>query len=182
MTIKGILVSLTLEHQFFSIFMATYLPTILLNIINQESWLKKLLKLNCKHMQATNYVQGDLKYDMILTLNITSLMVLTSIYLSVSASLPNTSVIKPIEEWLLFNLTYPFMVILVNIAMQVYIVQKMNLFKCLNFSLWKVYQLSGWNLFREGKRWKLMERKKSSWNWHISGQILWTQQFMCPFA
>ena len=37
MTIKGILVSLTLEHQFFSIFMATYLPTILLNIINQES-------------------------------------------------------------------------------------------------------------------------------------------------
>ena len=119
MTIKGILVSLTLEHQFFSIFMATYLPTILLNIINQESWLKKLLKLNCKHMQATNYVQGDLKYDMILTLNITSLMVLTSIYLSVSASLPSTSVIKPIEEWLLFNLTYPFMVILVNIAMQV---------------------------------------------------------------
>ena len=103
-------------------------------------------------MQATNYVQGDLKYDMILTLNITSLMVLTSIYLSVSASLPNTSVIKPIEEWLLFNLTYPFMVILVNIAMQVYIVQKMNLFKCFNFSLWKVYQQSGWNLFREGKR------------------------------
>ena len=55
---------------------------------------------------------------MIFTLNITSMMVLTSIYLSVSASLPNTSMIKPIEEWLLFNLTYPFMVILVNIVMQ----------------------------------------------------------------
>ena len=55
---------------------------------------------------------------MVLTLNITSMMVLTSIYLSVSASLPNTSVIKPIDEWLLFNLTYPFMVILVNIVMQ----------------------------------------------------------------
>ena len=33
--VRGILVSLTLEHQFFSIFMATYLPSILLNTINQ---------------------------------------------------------------------------------------------------------------------------------------------------
>ena len=61
---------------------------------------------------------------MILTLNITSMMVLTSIYLSVSVSLPKTSNLKPIEEWLLFNLTYPFMVILVNIAMQVLISKK----------------------------------------------------------
>ena len=76
----------------------TYLPTILMNIINQ----------------ATNYVRDD-NYELILTINITSMMVLASIYLSVSSSLPITASIKPVEVWLLFNLVYPFMVIMINI-------------------------------------------------------------------
>ena len=46
------------------------------------------------------------------------MMVLASVYLSVSASLPTTSGIKPVEVWLLVNLGYPFLVILVNIAQQ----------------------------------------------------------------
>ena len=46
-------------------------------------------------------------------------MVLTSVYLSVSESLPGTQAIKPVEEWLLFNLFYPFLVIVVNIMLQV---------------------------------------------------------------
>ena len=85
--------------------MVTYLPTILMNIINQ----------------ATNYisVKGDSKYEMVYTVNITSMMVLASIYLSVSTSLPSTSAIKPVEVWLLFNLAYPFLVILVNVRIQV---------------------------------------------------------------
>ena len=56
---------------------------------------------------------------MIYTVNITSMMVLASIYLSVSTSLPSTPNIKPVESWLLTNLAYPFLVILVNIALQV---------------------------------------------------------------
>ena len=47
------------------------------------------------------------------------MMVLTSVYLSVSTSLPSTSNIKPVEVWLLFNLAYPFLVILVNVVIQV---------------------------------------------------------------
>ena len=47
------------------------------------------------------------------------MMVLASVYLSVSASLPATANIKPVEQWLLFNLAYPFFVIIVNIALQV---------------------------------------------------------------
>ena len=47
------------------------------------------------------------------------MMVLASIYLSVSASLPNAYGIKPVEIWLLFNLAYPFLVIMVNIFLQV---------------------------------------------------------------
>ena len=50
------------------------------------------------------------------------MMVLASVYLSVSASLPSTSVIKPVEIWLLFNLAYPFLVILVNVLLQVAII------------------------------------------------------------
>ena len=83
--------------------MVTYLPTILINIINQ----------------LTNHINGDSKYDLIITVNITSMMVLASIYLSVSASLPSTAVMKPVEVWLLFNLAYPFLVIFVNIILQV---------------------------------------------------------------
>ena len=83
--------------------MVTYLPTILMNIINQ----------------AANYIKGEDRYQIILELNIASMMVLASIYLSVSNSLPGSSNIKPIEIWLLFNLAYPFLVIIVNILLQV---------------------------------------------------------------
>ena len=47
------------------------------------------------------------------------MMVLASIYLSVSSSLPSTPNIKPVEVWLLFNLAYPFLVILVNVVVNV---------------------------------------------------------------
>ena len=83
--------------------MVTYLPTILMNLINQ----------------ATNYIKGDDKFSLIYTINITCMMVLASIYLSVSASLPTTSDMKPVEVWLLFNLAFPLLVMLTNIALQV---------------------------------------------------------------
>ena len=51
----------------------------------------------------------------------TSMMVLASIYLSVSSSLPSSPNIKPVEIWLLFNLAYPFLVIIVNVLLQVLI-------------------------------------------------------------
>ena len=87
----------------FSIFMVTYLPTILMNMINQ----------------ATSYITSEDKYSLIITVNITCMMVLASVYLSVSSSLHTTSDIKPVEVWLLVNLSYPFFVILVNITLQV---------------------------------------------------------------
>ncbi len=81
----------------------TYLPTILMNMINQ----------------ASNYITGSTRFDLVYTINITCMMVLASVYLSVSDSLPTTSDIKPVEIWLLFNLAYPFLVILVNVVLQV---------------------------------------------------------------
>ena len=96
-------VTMILTRNILNVFMVTYLPTILMNLINQ----------------ATNYISGDTKYDMIYTINITCMMVLASVYLSVSASLPQTSDIKPVEIWLIFNLAFPFLVILVNVLLQV---------------------------------------------------------------
>ena len=52
---KIVVIGLVLSRKFFSIFMVTYLPTILMNIINQ----------------ATNYITGDDKYSLVYTINIT---------------------------------------------------------------------------------------------------------------
>ena len=103
-------ITMVLTRKFTSIFMVTYLPTCLMNMINQ----------------ATNFITGEDKYSMIYTINITCMMVLTSIYLSVSASLPVTVDIKPVEIWLLFNLSYPFITILVNVLLQVLVYKSIN--------------------------------------------------------
>ena len=95
--------TMVLSRNIRSIFLETYLPTILMNMINQ----------------ATNYISGEDKYSMIYTINITCMMVLASIFISVSSSLPITTKIKPVELWLIFNLAYPFVTILANVLLQV---------------------------------------------------------------
>ena len=100
----GIQYTVTLSrNNFGSILLSTYLPSLLMNLINQ----------------ATNYISSPDKYDLIITVNITCMMVLASVYLSVSTSLPTTAAIKPVEIWLLFNLAYPVLVIINNILLQV---------------------------------------------------------------
>ena len=100
---QRMVIRIYLTRSIVSILLVTYVPTALMNIINQ----------------ATNYVRVEQKYDLIITVNITCMMVLASVYLSVSASLPSTQTIKPVEIWLLFNLAYPFLVIMANIIKQV---------------------------------------------------------------
>ena len=96
-------VTVMLERNLVSVITVSFLPPLLMNIINQ----------------ASVYLKGESKYDLIITVNITIMMVLASVYLSVSSSLPNTPNIKPVELWLLFNLTYPFFVIIVTVIIQV---------------------------------------------------------------
>ena len=57
------------------------------------------------------------KTDLVISVNVTCMMVLTSVYLSVSSSLPSSPSIKPVEVWLLFNLSFPFLVIISNIML-----------------------------------------------------------------
>ena len=105
----------------------TVIPAPLMNIINQ----------------ATNYITGDSKYDLIITVNMTSMVVLATIYMSVSMSLPNTPGIKPVEVWLFFSIAYPFWVIITNVVMQVSRNCK-ALFKTL-FSIQLGYYSYSWN-------------------------------------
>ena len=98
---KLVRVEIKLVRDFPSIFIVTYLPTILMNIINQ----------------ATNYLANPEFLDAIITVNITCMMVLSALYISVSNSLPATSNIKIVDVWLLFSLIFPFFIILINILL-----------------------------------------------------------------
>ena len=88
---------------FLSVMIVNFLPSLLMNLINQ----------------ASVYIKGDNKYDMVLTVNVTIMMVLASIYLSAATNLPTTPNIKPVEVWLLFNLVYNFSIIIISVLMQV---------------------------------------------------------------
>ena len=98
---KLVRVEVKLVRDFPSIFIVTYLPTILMNIINQ----------------ATNYLANPEFLEAIITVNITCMMVLSALYISVSNSLPATSTIKIVDIWLLFSLIFPFFIILINILL-----------------------------------------------------------------
>ena len=52
-----------------------------------------------------------------ITVNLTSMLVLTTIFIDVSNNLPKTSYIKMVDIWLLFNLLLPFMVVLIHTRM-----------------------------------------------------------------
>ena len=80
----------------------TYLPTIMMNIINQ----------------ATMYIDRDKFFETIITTNITCMTVLASLYILFSSVVPQTSYIKSVDIWFLYNLIYPFCLILLHILIQ----------------------------------------------------------------
>ena len=50
-------------------------------------------------------------------MNLTSMLVLTTMFINVSNNLPKTSYMKMMDVWLLFNLLYPFIVVLLHTYM-----------------------------------------------------------------
>ena len=90
------------QRNLFGIVMSTYLPTILLNMLSQ----------------STNYF-GDTNdvFDAVIAANLTIMMVLTSLHISVYNSLPSSDFLKYIDIWMIFNLLFTF----VTALLQVYI-------------------------------------------------------------
>ena len=56
---------------------------------------------------------------MIINVNITCLLALASVYMGVASSLPSTATIKPVEFYLIYNLIYPFLTIILAVYIQV---------------------------------------------------------------
>ena len=54
-------------------------------------------------------------FEAIVSVNLTAMLVLTTIFLGVSGDLPTTSYVKYVEIWLLFSLFVPFIYVLLHI-------------------------------------------------------------------
>ena len=56
---------------------------------------------------ATNFFK-DFFFEAVVTVNLTSLLVLTTLFISVSGSLPQTAYIKMVDVWLIFAQAVPW--------------------------------------------------------------------------
>ena len=83
--------------------MTIYLPTILILII----------------VYATNFFK-DFFFEAVVSVNLTSLLVLTTLFISVSQSLPPTAYIKMIDIWLIFAQIVPFVEVLLHCWIDMY--------------------------------------------------------------
>jgi hypothetical protein len=98
--IKGkVEVQFQLGRQILSIVLTSFIPTIILNLIGHTS----------------NYFK-EFFFEAVISLNVTVMLVLTTMFISISNNLPRTAYVKMIDYWLLFNLFKPF----VDIIMQTY--------------------------------------------------------------
>ena len=88
---------ITLGRRLLSVMTTVYLPTLLLNIIGH----------------ITHYFKPFF-FESALAVNLTVMLVLTSMFISVVESLPKTSYMKMVEVWLIFNLLLPFTDVLLH--------------------------------------------------------------------
>ena len=56
-------------------------------------------------------------FEAVVTVNLTCMLVLTTMFINVSNNLPKTSYIKMMDVWLIFNLLLPFMEVLLHTYM-----------------------------------------------------------------
>ena len=86
-----VVVELKLGWRLLSIIMTVFIPTLLLNLIGHSA----------------NYFK-QFFFEAVISLNVTIMLVLTTMFISVSNNLPKTAYIKMIDAWLIFNLFKPF--------------------------------------------------------------------------
>ena len=89
--LKMLHVDIYLGRRLLSIILTVFAPTVILNIVGHSS----------------NYFK-EFFFEAVISLNVTVMLVLTTMFISVSNNLPKTAYIKMIDIWLLFNLIKPF--------------------------------------------------------------------------
>ena len=94
---KMVFVDVFLGRRLLSIIMTVFIPSIILNFVGH----------------ASNFFK-EFFFEAIISVNVTTMLVITTMFINVSNNLPKTAYIKMIDIWLLFNLTKPFVDILVT--------------------------------------------------------------------
>ena len=94
---NGVQVSVILGRKLLGNILTVYVPTILLNLIGH----------------STNYFKSFF-FEAVVTVNLTCMLVLVTMFISVSGSLPKTSYIKMVDYWLIFTLMLPFVEVLLH--------------------------------------------------------------------
>ncbi len=97
--IEAVAIELIFGRRILNTILTTYLPTLLI----------------CLMSFSTNYFKAFF-FEAIVTVNLTSLLVLTTLFISVSQSLPQTAYIKLIDGWLIFCLIVPFSEVLLQVC------------------------------------------------------------------
>ena len=98
---KGIKMMLTLQRKIINEMMTTYLPSILLMLI---TW-------------ATTFFKPYF-FEAALSVNLTTMLVMTTIFISVMQMLPATAYVKMVDVWLIFGQLVPFAEVVLLTAME----------------------------------------------------------------
>ena len=93
----GVELVLVLRRRLMSAILTIYLPTVLILTI----------------VYATNFFK-DFFFEAVVTVNLTALLVLVTLFISVSQSLPQTAYVKMVDIWLIFAQVVPFVEVLVH--------------------------------------------------------------------
>ena len=94
---QAVIVQVTLGRRLLGALLTVFLPTILLNVIGHTA----------------NYFE-TFYFESIISVNLTVMLVLTTMFINVSNQLPKTSYIKMMDVWLIFNLIVPFVEVLLH--------------------------------------------------------------------
>ena len=97
----GVQVSLTLGRRLLGVILTANIPTILLNVIGH----------------STNYFKSFF-FEAVVTVNLTCMLVLVTMFISISSSLPKTAYIKMVDYWLIFTLLLPFVEVILHTYME----------------------------------------------------------------
>ena len=95
---EGVQVVVNLGRRTMNIIMTVFLPTILLNIIGH----------------STLYYKQPAFFNTAICVNMTIILSLLTLFISVSRTLPTTSYVKMIDVWLIFSLSIPFAEVLLT--------------------------------------------------------------------
>ena len=96
----GIELEIVMKRRIVNELLTTYLPTVFILCI----------------VYATNFFKPFF-FEAVVTVNLTSQLVLTTLFISVSNSLPPTAYVKMIDVWLIFSQLIPFVSVLLHTFM-----------------------------------------------------------------